>query len=139
VEYWVRRSLELVHGDLSGPIAPATSRGNKYFLLLVDDLNWYMWVAMIPSKDRAMTVIKEIQAQAEGESGLKLRALCTDHGCKFTATEFAEYCATKGMHRQHIAPYNLLQNDVAEHWNGTVVATAMSIIKAKGIPDWFCG
>jgi hypothetical protein len=28
-------------------------RGNKYFLLLVDDLSRYMWVVVIPSKDRA--------------------------------------------------------------------------------------
>jgi hypothetical protein len=29
--------LELVHGDLCGPITPATPSGNKYFILLVDD------------------------------------------------------------------------------------------------------
>jgi hypothetical protein len=27
------------------------AEGNKYFLLLVDDLSKYMWVAVIPSKD----------------------------------------------------------------------------------------
>jgi hypothetical protein len=37
----------------------------------VDDLSRYMWVAAIPSKDRAATVIKDIQTQAEGESGLR--------------------------------------------------------------------
>jgi hypothetical protein len=35
-------------------------RGNKYFLLLVDDLSKYMWVAMIPSKDRVAAAIKDI-------------------------------------------------------------------------------
>jgi hypothetical protein len=35
-------TLKLVHGDLCGPISPATSRGNKYFVLLVDDLSRYM-------------------------------------------------------------------------------------------------
>jgi hypothetical protein len=77
-EYRVERCLELVHGDLCGPISPATPRGNKYFLLLVDDLSKYMWVAIIPSNDRAATAIKDIQARAEGESGLKLKALLTD-------------------------------------------------------------
>jgi hypothetical protein len=95
------RRLELVYGDLCGPISPATSRGNKYFLLLMDDLSRYMWVAMIPSKDRAAAVIKDIQARAEGKSGLKLKALHTDHGGEFTTTEFADYCVAEGMHRQH--------------------------------------
>jgi hypothetical protein len=100
------RCLELVHDDLCGPIAPVTQRGDKYFLLLVDDLNRYMWVVMIPSEDRAAAAIKEIQARVEGEFGMKLMALHTDHGGEFTVREFAEYCVTKGVHRQHTVPYS---------------------------------
>jgi hypothetical protein len=37
-----------------------TLRDNKYFLLLVDDLSRYMWVAVIPSKYRASAAIKDI-------------------------------------------------------------------------------
>jgi hypothetical protein len=66
----VRRDLELVHGDLCGPIALSTARGNKYFLLLMDDLSWYMWVVTTPSKDHEASAIKVIQVQAEGKSGL---------------------------------------------------------------------
>jgi hypothetical protein len=96
----VERRLELVHGDLYGPISSATSRDNKYFLLLVDDLSRYMWVATILSKDHAAAAIKDIQARAEGESesGLKLKAHCTDCGAEFTTTEFVDYCAAEGVH-----------------------------------------
>jgi hypothetical protein len=133
-EYQAKRRLELVHGDLCGPISPMTPRGNKYFLMLVDDLNMYMWVARIPSKDRAAVAIKDIQTLAEGGSGLKLKALHTDRRGEFTVTEFADYCAAEGMHHQHMAPYSPQQNDVIEHQNRTVVATARSMLKAKGIP-----
>jgi hypothetical protein len=90
----VRRHLELVHDDLCGPIAAVKLRGNKYFLLLIDDLSWYMWVAVIPSKDRVAATIKEIQSQAEGESGVKLMVIHTDQG-----GEFMEYYVTEGVHR----------------------------------------
>jgi hypothetical protein len=73
----VRRCLKPVHEDLYGPIALATQRGSKYFLLLVYDLSGYMCVAVIPSKDCATTDIKEFQPRVEGESDLKLRALHT--------------------------------------------------------------
>jgi hypothetical protein len=59
------------------------------FLLLVDDLSSYIWVVAIPSKDRAVAAIKDIQAWAEGESGLKLKALRTDRGGEFSVMEFA--------------------------------------------------
>jgi hypothetical protein len=124
---------------LCGPISLSTPRGNKYFLLLVDDLSMYMWVAVIPFKDHAAAAIKDIQARAEGESGLKLKALRTDHGGEFTATEFADYCAAEGVHRQHTTPYNPQQNGIVEGRNGTAVATARSMLKVKGLPGWFWG
>jgi hypothetical protein len=75
-------------------------------LLLVDDLSRYMWVVMIPSKDRAAAAIKDIQARAEGESGLKLKALRTDYGGEFTTMEFVNYCVAESVHRQHTVPHS---------------------------------
>jgi transposase InsO family protein len=103
----------------------------------MDDLSRYMWVAMIPSKDCAVAAIKDIQAWAEGESGLKLKALRTDHGGEFTVTEFRDYSVAEGMHHQHTAPYSPQQNDIVERQNGMVVAIARSMLKAKGLPGWF--
>jgi transposase InsO family protein len=130
----VEQRLELVHGDLCSPISPTMSRDNKYFLLFVDDLSRYMWVAVIPFKDRAAAVIKDIQAWTEGESGLKLKALHTDHGGEFTVMEFTDYCAAEGMHHQHMVPYSPQQNGIVERQNGMVVATTRSMLEAKGLP-----
>jgi hypothetical protein len=122
---------------LCGPISPTTPRGNKYFLLLVDDLSRYMWVAVIPSKDHATAAIKDIQTWVEGESGLKLKALRTYRRDELTATEFIDYCVAEGVHRQHMTPYSLQQNGIIECRNMTVVATTRSMLKAKGLLGWF--
>jgi hypothetical protein len=73
-----------------------------------------------------VTAIKEIQTQAEGESSLKLRALHPDRGDEFTTREFDE-----------VQPYKLQQNGVIQCWNGMVVATTRSMLKANGLPRWF--
>jgi hypothetical protein len=72
--------LELIHGDLYGPIAPATPNGNKYFLLPVDDLSHFMWIRVLSSKDQAPSVIKNFQAAVEVETGKKLKVLWIDRG-----------------------------------------------------------
>jgi hypothetical protein len=55
---WADSVLELIHGDLCGPIALAIPSGNKYFVLLVDDLSHFMWIWLLSTKDQAPSVIK---------------------------------------------------------------------------------
>ena len=72
-------ALELVHGDLCGPITLATNGGRWYFLLLMDDCSRYMWLQLLTSKDEAAEAIKKFKARAEAKSGKKLHVLRTDH------------------------------------------------------------
>ena len=39
--YRASEILELIYGDLCGPITPATSAGNKYIFVLIDDHSRY--------------------------------------------------------------------------------------------------
>ena len=65
-----------------------------------------MWLALLPSKDRAAAAIKEFQACAAAESGCKLLALKTDRSGEFISKEFMEYCVVYVVHRQLTAPYS---------------------------------
>ncbi|CAA0841943.1 cysteine-rich RLK (RECEPTOR-like protein kinase) 8 [Striga hermonthica] len=88
-KYHAADVLELVHGDLCGPITPATHGGRRYFLLLVDDCSRYMWLHLLTSKDQTTEAIKQFQTRSEAESGKRLRVLRTDRGGEFTSVEFA--------------------------------------------------
>jgi hypothetical protein len=89
--------LELVHGEICGPISSVTPSGNRYFFLLVDDYNRYMWIVLLPTKDGAPAAIKNVQAATEWKSGKKLRALRTDRRGKFTTNHFKEYFVALGV------------------------------------------
>lgn len=131
--------LQLLHGDLCGPISPPTPSGNRYFLLIVDDYSRYMWIALLPSKDGAAAAIKRIQAAAERKTGKRVRALRTDRGGEFLAGDFEQYCADIGIRRERTAPYSPQQNGVVERQNQSVVGTARCMLKAKGLSGMFWG
>ena len=105
-KYRAKDALELVHGDLCGPITPATNGGRRYFLLLMDDYSRYMWLQLLTRKDEAAAAIKKFKMRTEAESGKKLRVLRTNHGDEFTSVEFAAYCADQGVVRHHTTPYS---------------------------------
>jgi transposase InsO family protein len=128
-------TLELVHGDLCGPVKPATPDGRRYFLLLIDDVTRYMWVVLLTAKSEASSAIKRIQAAAEKECGCKLWVLRTDNGGEFTAAEFVVYCADEGITRHFSAPYTPQQNRVMARRNQTVVAKARALLKHLSCPS----
>jgi transposase InsO family protein len=128
-----------MHGDICGPVTPATPRGRCNFLVLVDDLSRYMWVVVLGSKGEATNAIRRVQAAAEVECGRKLRMLRTDNGSEFTAAEFALYCADEGVQRHYSVPYSPQQNSIIEQCNQTVVGMARALLKQRGMPAVFWG
>uniref|UniRef100_A0ACD5YKV7 Uncharacterized protein n=3 Tax=Avena sativa TaxID=4498 RepID=A0ACD5YKV7_AVESA len=137
--YRVEHVLDLVHGDLCGPITLATMSGNKYFLLIVDDSSRYMWVEVFRSKDEAYRFFHKIKMHAELQSGTKLRAFRSDRGGEFNSNEFASYCEEMGIQRCMTAPYSPQQNGVVERRNQSVVEMARSLLKGMGVPNTYWG
>ena len=103
---WVVDVLDLVHWDICGPITLTTPSGNRYFLLLVDDMSRYMWLCLLASKDQAPAAIRRFKVAEKVESGHKLKVLRTDRGGEFTSVEFGAYCTEEGIQRQLTAPYS---------------------------------
>jgi transposase InsO family protein len=111
--FQAKERLELVHGDLCGPVTPTTPGGRRYFLLLIDDLSRYMWAVVLGSKGEAADAMKRAQVAAEAECGRKLR--------------------------HYSAPYNPQQNGVVERRNQTVVGMTRALLKQRGMPAVFWG
>ncbi|WVZ61109.1 hypothetical protein U9M48_011031 [Paspalum notatum var. saurae] len=138
-KYRAQNKLELVHGDIYGPVTPMTPSGNKFFLLLVDDLSRFMWLILLGSKDQAAAAIMRFKRRAEAEAGGKLGTLRTDRGGEFTTHAFAEYYVEQGIQRHLTAPYTPQQNGVVERRNQTIMGMARSMMKAMALPGWFWG
>ncbi|WVZ58489.1 hypothetical protein U9M48_008761 [Paspalum notatum var. saurae] len=118
--------LELVHGDLCGPVTPSTPSGNKYFLLLVDDLSRYMWLMLLSTKDQAAATIMRFKGVAEAEARRKLGTLRTDRGGEFTARAFADLSAGT-------SPLRTRLNGMG-WWRGGTDGHGRSMMKAKALP-----
>lgn len=72
--------LELLHGDLCGPITPETASGYRYFFLIVDDYSRFMWVYFFKSKDEALKFFKIFRTQIERETGKQIKMFRSDRG-----------------------------------------------------------
>lgn len=91
-DYSASRALELVHGDLCGPISPSTVAGNRYVFLLVDDFSRVMWAYLLKSKDETFDIFKKFKALVEDGKEKKIKTFRTDRGGEFCSREFLNFC-----------------------------------------------
>lgn len=131
------RALELVHSDVCGPMATETPSGYKYFVTFTDDFSRKCWVYFMRLKSETFAKFLIFKALAENDCGSKIKKFRSDNGGEYTSTEFLTYLQTHGIQAQHTVPYNPQQNGVAERLNRTLMESARSMIKDKGLPDDF--
>nr|GEW16119.1 zinc finger, CCHC-type [Tanacetum cinerariifolium] len=132
-----KNPLDLVYGDLCGPISPATHSGKKLIFLLVDDCTRFMWAYFLTSKDETLSTFKEFRPWIEMELRIRIRMLRTNKGGEFTSNEFTRYCKENGIARQLTTPYSSQQNRVVKRRNRTVLSTTRSMMKAMKLPLTF--
>lgn len=137
--YRATQVLELVHGDLCGPISPPTARGNRYIFVLIDDHTRYMWSLLLREKGETFVKFQRFKSLVEKETGSKIKTLRTDRGGEFTSNEFKVFCENQGIHRHLTAPYSPQQNGVVERRNRTLMEMTRSIMKAMEVPNYLWG
>ena len=130
-EYRASKKLQLIHGDICGPIQPSTVGGRRYYFLLIDDYSRLVWVAF---QKKNQTHFKSFKNLAESESDEKVKCFRPDRGGEFNSKEFNVYCKENGIKRQLTAPYSPQQNGVIERKNRTIMSCVRSMLKEKKLP-----
>ncbi|KAG7598736.1 Integrase catalytic core [Arabidopsis suecica] len=137
--YRATKKLELIHGDLCGPITPSTSAGNRYVFVLIDDYSRYMWTILLKEKSDAFCKFKNFKILVERESEEKIRTFRTDRGGEFVSLEFNSFCEESGIKRHLTAPYTPQQNGVVERRNRTMMEMTRSLLKHMHLPNYLWG
>ncbi len=109
--------FEKVAIDIVGPLSPATDRGNRYILTLVDFSTRYPEAIALRSIDTA--IVAEALLSIFSRVGFPSQVLC-DNGSTFTShmmKEVARLLSTKFI---HTSLYHPMSNGLCEKWNGTL-------------------
>ncbi|KAL8120298.1 hypothetical protein AgCh_017456 [Apium graveolens] len=114
MNYSANRVLELVHGDLCGPITPSTVAGKRYVFLLGDDFSRVMWAYLLKSKDEVYETFKNFKTMVEDGKEQKIKTFRTYRGREFCSKDFRNFYEENDINRHFTTPYSLQQNGVVE-------------------------
>jgi transposase InsO family protein len=136
-EYSTTKPLEIVHTDLVGPTTTKGLKGERYFMLLVDDYTRMTTVCFLKNKSEAFENFKIYKEMVENEMDSRIKCLRSDNGGEFTSKEFMDYCSNHGIKRQFFVARTPQQNGVVERKNRTVQEMAQTMIMDSKLTDIF--
>ena len=132
-----RRSLELIHSDVCGPMQNESLVGSRYLVSFIDDYTRFATVYFMREKSEVFEKFKVFEAQATNQTGHAIGTLRTDGGGEYVSREFEDYLVSKGISHQVTVRYTPEQNGVAERYNRTVVESARAMVFGADLPKRF--
>lgn len=125
--------LELVHTDICS-MPHVGLKGEKYFILFVDDYSKLMKVYPIKSKSEAPDRLKEFSKWAQSMTGKKIRRMRTDGAAEFLGGEFSGFLERNNIFHEKSHPYCHPQNGTAERFNQKVLTGCRCLLFESGAP-----
>ena len=108
-----------------GPL-PNSLRGNRYFLLIIDEhTHYHTGSSSYRRKATCFPIQKTWKLRAKQEAGLKLQYLKSDGGKEFGSKSFEDWLTAEGVVYKKSAPYKHEQNGLAERGIQNVSQRAM--------------
>ncbi|KAI1005659.1 hypothetical protein K3495_g2571 [Podosphaera aphanis] len=128
--------LALIQFDIAGP-CPKSVRGNRYFMLIIDNWSRRNWVICLISKDQAAKAITLWKAIEEGITKRKITAARTDNAPELLKAIGEWRNAGNGVEIQRTTIASSHQNGAPEHNIQTVEAGMRAMLEDAGLPIEF--
>ena len=124
--------FERVAVDLVGPIKPASERGHRYILVLVDYATRYP--EAIPLKSIEAEVVAEALLEMYSRLGIPKQVL-TDRGSQFMSGVMQEVSRLMSIRPLATTPYHAMCNGLVERYNGVLKSSLKKMCEERP-RDW---
>jgi hypothetical protein len=131
--------LERVHMDLWGPARVASAGGASYALIMTDGGSSYRKEYFLSEKsaDATLKAIAEYKAEAELQTGKKIKCFRFDMGKEFLNRTTEAFCKANGIRIESPAPYAHSANGVPERTNRTMLEAVRCVRCDSGLPPTY--
>ena len=129
--------LELIHGDIVGPMPVESVSRRRYGLVLMDDYSRASWVLFLRAKSDAPTEFETWVNLVENASQKKIRTVMFDNAKELVAGKMREFCNGHGIRIISSVPYSPSSNGIAERLVGVATDGTRTMLRDSGLPPRF--
>lgn len=128
---------ELIHSDVCGPMPSKSLSDKLYFITFTDDYSRHITVAFIKSKDEVKDHVKKYIANAELQTGKRIKRFRSDNGTEYCNRDLKAYFEEKGIKHETSNVETPQMNGIAERVNRTLLDLVRSMLKSAQLPKKF--
>jgi hypothetical protein len=127
--------LQRVYIDIWGPATVNSAGGVRYFMLLMDGATsyWSIYFLSTKSADVTLHAFWDFHAQAERQTGKKLKRVHLDMGKEWHNSVWDEYVTEHSIVLDFTMPYAHQQNGKAECSRRTLLDTTQTLLADSGL------
>jgi len=129
--------LELIHGDLVGPMPVESVSRCKYGFVLMDDYSRASWVLPLRAKSDAPVEFEKWAAMMQNGTGKTIRTVMFNNAKEFVAGKMREFCDERGIRIITSVPYSPSYNGIAEHLVSVATYGMRAMLHDSGLPPRF--
>ena len=126
--------LEIVHGDICGPIHPPCGPF-RYFMVLIDASTRWSHVCLLATCNiafsRLLAQIIKLRAQF---LDYPIKSIRLDNVGEFTSQTFTDYCMSVGINFEHLVAHTHTQNGLAESLIKRLQLIAIPLLMKTKLP-----
>jgi transposase InsO family protein len=126
-----------VHTDLVGPTTTKGLKGERHFMLLVDDYTRMTAVCFLKNKSEVFENFKIYKEMVDNVMDSRIKCLRSDNVGEFTSKKFMDYYNSHGIKRQFFIARTPQQNGVVERKNKTLQEMARTMLMDSKLTDIF--
>lgn len=124
--------LALVHCDLLSFGTESVS-GSQYLLTIIDDFSRKIFAYPLTRKSEAYSKFMLFKAEAELNSGHRLKVVRSDNGGEFSGHDWEASLDKEGIKHEYSVPYNPQQNGRAERPNRSILEAVRTMLLGSGL------
>ena len=131
--------LYRIHSDVWGPAPQSSLKGQRYFLIFVDEASQYTWTYLLTAKSEVASTVRHFCAMIHTQFGRGIQRFRSDNARDFVNSDLASYFAERGILHETSCVATPEQNGMAERRIGYVTSTARTLLLNYHVPWTYWG
>ena len=129
--------LQLVHGDLLGPLPIESIGKHKYVFVLCDDYSRAGWMLPLKDKSDAPVAFERWANMMTNGTNMTIKTVMFDNARELIAGKMRELCNARGIRIISSVPYSPSSNGVAERLIGVATRGIRAMLLDAKLPPRF--